>query len=391
MTRAHAVLAVAVVLLWSSGSLAQTNDHVFRSWRSSDETQAPRALGLAGALVAVDDTAAVRANPAAPSDLAKTEVVAAAQWQRAGVSALGDPLLARASLGFAGVTTQVGARGRLVAYAAETQGTRFRLQPTALPDGLTDTGSLEASVSELGLSASLRLPGGLSVGGRVAAARLSLDGSYSRDPAAGPTDLRVESRGSSTRPATSWGASWKPASWIRVGVSSRNGVGWRLERKATSPVMGTVLDPGSPYEVRRPAVLSLGFALQPSLKLLVAAQGDYVRYDEVQSALVIGQGAHSRSAYEHKDGWEGRLGAELSLPRRQASLQLRAGVHWRAPGGPRFTGLDETERATFPGSSRSLRGTTGLSIVTPRWLRLDVAASFAGEQTQVMAGLAARF
>ena len=49
------------------------------------------------------------------------------------------------------------------------------------------------------------------------------------------------------------------------------------------------------------------------------------------------------------------------------------------------------ERATFVGDERSLVGGAGLSLVTTRWLRIDVAAQFAHERNVFAAGLAGRF
>jgi hypothetical protein len=131
--------------------------------------------------------------------------------------------------------------------------------------------------------------------------------------------------------------------------------------------------------------------VEPSLKLRLVAQVDRVRYGQIQSSLVIGQGARSREEYALDDAWEPRVGLEVSLPRRASSIQLRGGLHWQAPGALRYEGGDPLESASFVGGARSLVGAVGASLVTTRWLRLDVAAQFARERTQLAAGLAGRF
>lgn len=389
----RAGLAVLCLLAGAAGAGAQTNDHLFRSWRWTSDATAPRAAGLAGTMTAVeDDLAAAVHNPAGLAGLTKSEAAAALISRRPGEAPPGDPLSARTGIGFAGVAARVGARFVLAATLAETHARRTRLDDAlALPDGVPERGTLEAVVTQTALSAAWRLTPRLHVGGRVTRSRLALDGQLSREPLDGPVELRVSTSGESARVGTAFGVTVEPLRHLRVAASAASGVRWRMTRTAVSPLLGTVLDPGSGYDVRQPAVISIGASLEPSLKLRLVGQLDRVRYGKIASALVIGQGAHRRDEYALPDAWEPRAAIELSLPRRASSVQLRAGVLWQAPGALRYGGPDPGERAAFVGAQRQAVVAAGLSLVTPRWVRLDVGAQFTGERRQVTAGLAGRF
>jgi hypothetical protein len=64
-----------------------------------------------------------------------------------------------------------------------------------------------------------------------------------------------------------------------------------------------------------------------SRKVLGLVQIDRVRYGEIQSVVIIRQGAESRDDYRLEDAWEPRLGLEVSVPLHRVSLQFRAGAH----------------------------------------------------------------
>ena len=299
---------------------------------------------------------------------------------------------ARTGIGFAGVAARIGSRLVVAGTLSETHARRIRMDAAlALPDGVPETGGLEAVVADVSLAAAFRLTPRLHVGARVGRSRLSLDGEYSREPPVGPVELRVATSGDATVLSSSFGVAAEPVRRVKLAASVTPGLSWRMTRTALSPRLGQVLDPGSGFDVRQPSVVSAAVSVEPSLKLRLTAQLDHVGYGEIQSSLVIGQGAHRRDDYALEDAWEPRLAVELSLPRRASSIQLRGGVHWKAAAALRYGGPDPVEAATFTGGSRSVISAVGVSLVTARWLRLDVAAQFGGERDVFAAGLAGRF
>lgn len=390
--RRGAFVALAFALL-AAPAEPQTNDHVFRSWRWTWDASAPRAAGLAGAMTAVaDDASAALHNPAGLARLSKSEVAAGVLSRRSGHAPQSDALSARTGIGYAAVAARVGPRWVVAGTVSESHARRVRLSGArALPDGVSETGSVEAIVTELGLATAWRLSSRLHVGARIGASRLAVEGQYSREPPAGPVELRVDTEGTATRTSSGFGVVVQPARAVWLAASTSSGLRWRMTRRAESPLLGKVLDEGSGYDVRRPRVTSAAVAVEPSLKLRLTAQLDRIRYSQILSSLTIGQGAHARADYALADAWEPRFGIELSLPRRAASVQLRAGVHWQAPGVLRYLGVDPLEQATFVGAKRAVVTALGASIVTPAWLRLDLAAQLGHERPHFLAGLAARF
>jgi hypothetical protein len=254
---------------------------------------------------------------------------------------------------------------------------------------LVDQGFLETRVTQGGLGLSWRMAGGLHAGATLGLNRLSLDGEYSRDAPSGRTDLRVGTSGEVTHLGAQLGLLYATGR-LRLGLVHERGTDWSAERTAINPALGVVLDPGSRYLVRRPGAWSLAACLRPSLRLLLAAQLDRVRYQEIASVLVIGQGAHSRSDYLLTDAWEPRVGLEASFPQPRFSLQVRGGVHWMAAGSLRYVGPDAGEQMAFVGSERQARIALGGSLVTARWFRFDLTARVGGRPRDVLAGIAVR-
>jgi hypothetical protein len=382
---------VVVLVFTASAVEGQTNDHFFRSWRWATEPTAPRAAGMAGAMTAIaDDGSGALWNPANLASLTKAEVQGGLLGYREGRSIAGDTFPTRTTVGFVAAARRLGSRWAVAAYRSEPYATRVRLSGFALPDQLTDEGSLDAVVTDFGVAAAWKVTEQLHVGARAAASRLAIDGEYSREPASGPTNLRVATAGRSTRMTGTLGFAYELGSHVRLGASVSSGAAWRVERTATSPVLGVVLDEGGPYEIRQPQMLSAGACFR-TLKVLITAQVDRVRYGDIQSALVIAQGAHSRDEYRLLDAWEPRAAIEVSLPRKAMSLQLRAGVHRRSSGAFEYIGGDAVERAAFVGASRGVLVSAGASLVTARWLRFDVAVRTGGERSAWLAGMAVRF
>jgi long-subunit fatty acid transport protein len=371
---------------------AQTNDHIYRSWDWSEEPMTPRAAGMGGGTAGLPDDASL-VNPAALATLSKTEVLGGIAWRGRGTSRSKDVFAGDTGLGQLTAAGRVGSRWSLGAAVSEPYAVRITLDPTLMPDRRIDVGQVEATVLDLTFAAAWRATPKMQLGGRLSASRLELNGTYERqqqDPRL-PANLHVDTSASDTRPSGSLGFLYSLGSRLWFGGVATAGTTWEGDRTAKSAIFGVVLDPGSRYHVRRPSVLTGGISFQPSLKLLVTAQVDRVSYSEIRSEMVIAQGAAARTDYVLADGWEPRVGAELSLPFRNASVQLRAGVHIQAPGALLYTGNDVVESAAFQGARRATVASAGGSFVSSRWLRLDVAARWGGDRPGVLVGTAVRF
>jgi hypothetical protein len=389
--RLAAVLAGLALTLAGTLAEAQTNDHFFRSWRWTREEGSARAAALGGAVVALgDDAVAGRANPAGLGSLSRSEVAIHVLQRGRATTPSGDTLSGGAALGLAAAAARLGTRWTAGLYAADTRHARLVLQPRPLPDGVTDEGTLEVRVREAGISAAYQVAARFHVGARLAIGHASVNGEYRRETPGEPTGLRVGTEGSEARLTGALGVVWEPVTRVRLGFAAEAGNAWTVDRTAMSPRLGANLDPGSAYRLRQPSALVLGASVRLSRKLVAFGQADRVRYGEIQSVLIIRQGAHSRDDYRLVDAWEPRAGLEVSLPLTKVSFQLRGGLERLAAGGLRYEGREDVERATFGGAPARLGWAVGGAMVAGG-LRLDATVRRGGERPAFLAGVTARF
>lgn len=391
------VPAAWLLALAAAPAAAQTNDHLFRSLRWWPDPLAARAAGLGGAVAALpDDTGAARANAANLTSLTSTEVSATLRHTGAGASdpAAGeipsDPLGDHTTLGHLAGAGRIGTRWAVSASIGGTRQARIRLDPRALPDGLTDEGSLDLKITAGGVAGAWQIGQAFHVGAQVDVTRASVSGEYRRESPGRPAELRVGVGGGATRVAAGLGAIWEATPDVRLGIAGFTGSGWDLDRTAVSPALNVTLDPGSEFRLRQPALVSAGVCVRLSPQVTAVAQVDRVRYGEIQDVLSIRLGAHARSDYALADAWEPRAGLEVSFPFSSSSLQLRGGYHHVADGALRYVGTDAVEAASFLGTAPEDVLSAGASVAT-RGFRLDLAALFGHPGTQLLVGVTGRF
>jgi hypothetical protein len=388
----RALIAAALASLLGAPLAAQTNDRVFRSWRWPQETSAARGAGWGGLTVAVpEDAGAGDVNPAALGSLTKTEAFAGLGAFGDGSAPVGDEVGSRRVLGLTGVALRLSPRWTLGLGAAHARAVRLSLAAVRLADGSTDAGELDASALDLKVAAAWRLRPNVYLGASAASSRLRLRLDGRHDLADGARDLVVSGDSRSTRVTAGVGLMVALGPRLTLGFASQSGATYELARRSESPLLDTVLDPGSRFELRRPSTFVGGVHLRFSPRWAVAAQLDFVRWSEVPARLVIANGARARDEYELRDALEPRLGAEYSLALRDTSIQLRAGLHAQAPGTLRFVGDDPAETSSFIGSDWNAAGSLGASVVTSRGLRVDLAGRFGGERPAVLASAGLRF
>lgn len=414
MVRPTAVLFA----LLSTGTFAEAQDVFYRSWRWVKETSAARAAGLGGAMTGVaDDASGAESNPAALTTLVKSELLGNLLNQEGGRTAEGDALQPRTGMGFLGIGGRLSSRWAVGAYVVEPQAVRIESATTPRPVGFTDVGRLEGTLTETGASAAWRPFSRLHVGVRLAATRLTLDGSYRLQPPSGAPVLEVETEGGATSLTAGVGILYEASPRVWLGLARLGGARFEVPRTARlDGVPEQALDGDSPAEVRQPSVVSGGLSFLAGTRLLLTGQLDYVRYGEIETPFAS-RTAGGRPPRFAVFAWEPRVGIELSLPFSSMSLQLRAGLSGRsAPAAERgealaaqplpqpapapvpvdsrtalqaiTTVLSETPRGEEVGS---MRVAAGGSLVTTRGLRFDLAVRFGGEGTTVLAGTALRF
>jgi hypothetical protein len=154
------------------------------------------------------------------------------------------------------------------------------------------------------------------------------------------------------------GANARALPSLRLGVSYQPGFDWSAQMKS-DPAAGA-----STIGIRRPSVISAGFAWRVVDRWTFLAQADIVRYSEVIGALERNVGADAAAGFLLPNAVEPRLGTELSAPLwcGCGSVRLRGGLHYRSPGTLRYEGSDPMAARSFaPGAWKTV-ATVGASI-----------------------------
>jgi hypothetical protein len=333
---------------------AQTTDPLYRSFEWDREPQSTRGAALGGAVAAAaDDAGSAAFYPASLSLFAETDVRLSVRYAGSGTVGL-DRTEARWTLAEGAVALPLGRRSGVGAYYRSPRSLGLEIRGTALPDGLTDEGRLDAGAREAGVAFGTALTPRLRVGARLGAAHLDLDGQATTATTEG-----------SLRSAASTVRAWEPS--VGVGLlfaadqrfhTSLNydlQVSWRADR----------VDGGGSgdHEVVAPARLAWGLLFRPSSVVWITGQLDWVRWSQVRSALVSPDDRPPVSDFALDDSVDGRLGLELRAEYGESPLWSRAvlrfGLHFRSRGVLEYVGADPVERARFPGGKRSTEWSLG--------------------------------
>lgn len=394
MRRTFVALAISTLLL-TTGHLAwaQTNDHVFRSWRWEEEVAAARPAGLAGAFVAVaNDSSAAALNPAGLLSLPRDgrEISASALRRGSGTAGPGDSLLSRTDLGFGSAVVRLGPSWAVGAYYDEPRSLRLEMAPFVLPSGARDNGFVEAELHNFGVSAAYLVSPRLRVGAGLTASRLVLDSNSGVSFGRVFHEI-VNQASSDTRLRPSVGATYDAGSTVRLGLVARPGASWTVSRESFDPTTSIVLDPGSTHRVRAPDVYSAGAAVRLLRRLLITGQLDFVRYSQIRDTLEIMRGSVLGEDYVLDDALEVRGGAEWTMPVGSFDIALRGGVYSEAPGSLAYVGPNADEAAAFRGADRRLLGAAGATVMLRRRIGVDASTVWGGDRRLVLVGARYRF
>jgi len=378
--------------LWFSGRLGygQTNDHVYRSWRWSTTPAATRAIGLSGAYAAhCDDSESAFLNPAGIATLVKSDLSVSLLAAQRGTAGL-DQLQASTGLAAGSGAARLSKKTALAFYFVRPRTDRFELSPIRLPDGSSDAGYLEATVTDVGAAVARRVAERLSVGVRLTATHLRLQALQSHSNELGVLDLETGSAAGDTRVTASLGALYEAGSTgqLRLGLVVQPGASYMVARTASRPSLGGI-DQGSHYELRAPGLVAVGAAFRINRHAQVSSQLDYVRYSEIRA--FVRPGGATSGGYAVSDGLEPRVGGELSYLLGGVSLQLRAGAYLQAAGSLAYSGPDPNEAATFTGSKRRVISGVGASLSVRGGLTVDIAATVGGDRSELATGARLRF
>lgn len=394
MRRTFVALAASILVLTTSGpGWAQTNDHVFRSWRWEEEVAAARAAGLAGAFVGVaNDASAAALNPAGLLSVPRRgrEISASAFRRGSGTAGPGDSLLSRTDLGFGGAVVPLGPSWAVGAHYEEPRAFRLELAPFVLPSGFRDHGFVEAELHNFGVSAAYLVFPRLRVGAGLTASRLVLESNSGRS--VNRVFREIVNQGSEdTRLRPSVGLTYDAGSSVRLGLTARPGASWEVDRASFDPETSIVLDAGSTHRVRAPDVYSGGAAVRVLPRLLLTGQLDFVRYSQIRDTLEILRGGVLGEDYVLDDALEVRGGAEWTIPLDSLDVALRGGLYSQAPGSLAYVGPNPDEAAAFRGEDRRLLGALGASVMLRQGFGVDAATVWGGDRRHFLLGARYRF
>jgi hypothetical protein len=227
----------------------------------------------------------------------------------------------------------------------------------------------------------MRLSSRLHVGVQVVATHLELEGQGSRF-SEGREVLRMGTSSGSTRVVAVAGVLVEVNRSLSLGASAMSGTTYTADRTALNPSLPLTLDAGSEYQVQRPSRASVGASWTVVPRLHLVGQVDYIGYGKIRETTRLADAAGPTSLVLD-NALEPRGAAELSIPfRNTASLQLRAGLHSRAPASLRPGNADATIAATFPGGERELKTVAGATLIVSTF---SVHAAYTGGNTPLFA------
>jgi hypothetical protein len=390
MSAAAIVLTCTLCLSSGRSGYGQTNDHFYRSWRWSTTPASTRAVGLAGAYAALaDDSGTAFLNPAGIASLAKSEFSVSLLAGQPGTVGL-DRLAAWTGLAAGSGAVRLSKKTALACYFVRPRAGRMELSPARLPDGSADAGYLDATITDVGVVVARRVAERLSIGVRVTATHLKLQGLQTHIDARDHLDLETGSAAGDTRVTASLGLLYEAGSTgrFRLGLVVQPGASYTVERTASRPSLGGI-DQGSLYELRAPGLVAVGAVVRINRHAQVSSQLDYVRYSEIHA--FVRPGGATTGGYAISDAVEPRFGGELAYLLGDVSLQFRAGAYLQAPGSFAYHGPDVNEAAVFRGSKRRVISGAGVSLTVRGGLTVDVGGAFGGDRSEVAAGARFRF
>jgi hypothetical protein len=368
-------LAACVLLAAAPPLAAQTTDPLFARYRWAPGELGSRPGGLAGAFVGLADGAkAALANPAGLTLIPVSELVLST----------GRPWISLAH------GRQI---FRAAAYLAQTDQATTDLSEV----GPSTQGSLDSSVWDAGVAAGVQLHTRVRLGASLAWSRLRLDGQRSGTGGTGDQTVLASVHGDDTHVRASVGvllivigSSATALPSLRFGASYQPGFDWSAR---ITPGPGAS---ATPVDVRRPGVITAGFAWRAADRWTVLAQGDAIRYGEVVDTLERNVGPAAAAGFRLKNVLEPRLAAEFSAPLwcGCGNVKLRGGLHYRSPGTLAYDGADPVLAQAFvPGSWQTVV-TLGASLFgeyAQKGLRLDIDSRDVVHGPELSFGVAVRF
>jgi len=406
---------------------AQTNDFFFRGWAWTRDAGAPRAAGLAGAAVALDDDlSALDANPALLTSLERTQVALGLARRGSGETSADDALLPETGLGPAAVAARLGDHWAVGFFRTEVQSSSLDITDQIAEAETTESGHLDCATTDAGAAVAVRLTSRFSLGVRVAATRFSVESEYVIAQGPGLPLYRVGIGDDATVIVTTVGVRQAPSRALSLGASFTTGGSWTLRRTSIFPRLDEALPTEATFAVRRPSIASAGAAWRAAPWLRAVAQVDRLSFGSQDENL----------SNETLDHWRERLGIELSRAYRSVAVQARAGVamslSWpslsfrsgAASDSPAYSAPPDTARlppditdvppaywgyssleevaenvwapaalGSDSGAAATRRTvlTAGLSLVTRSGLRFDLAVRGSSLRIVTMAGATVRF
>jgi hypothetical protein len=368
-------LACCALLALAPPLAAQTTDPLFARFRWAPAEIASRPGGLAGAFVGLADSVqAAVANPAGLTLIPVSEIGLAS----------GEPWAA------VGHGWQ---HFRAAAYVTRAGEARTDLALAVPSEG----GGLDSSVWEAGLGAGVRVHERVSFGASVAWARLRLEGQRTGPGGEGDGTVLASVSGEDVHVRATLGMlvilvgkNPRALPSVRFGASYQPGFDWSVAMTA-APGAAAV-----PIDVRRPTVITGGFAWRAVDRWTFLAQGDVIRYGEVVDTLERNVGPPAAAGFRLSNVVEPRVATEFSAPLWCGCgyVKLRGGLHYRAPGTLLYEGADSAAVQAFAPGSWQTVATLGASLFGEYYgkaVRFDVDSRDVVHGPELSFGIVVRF
>ncbi len=276
---------------------------------------------------------------------------------------------------------------------------------------LTADADISARIVQYNAAFAAELWSGFSVGVTAVFGMLDMDGRVDNlfvdntalpgEPFAQPTlDYATRIDDDDSDFAWTVGLMWRPAEWISIGGTWRQGLDFTVEERVVQSGLGHVRATnlyGERFDLtlRTPDIAALGVSIRPSEPLTILVDVVRVEYSDLLEGFKAGLNRivfpETEAAFTVDDGTEIHGGIEYVWLAGRTPVALRAGAWREADRRIRYAGTDPGLALVFPAGEAVTHYTGGIGVTVRQAIQIDLAVDVSDRSASFVASTIYRF